>query len=112
DRARAGAGRDAPAAAVPVLNERLIRAAVAVLIRAHGPHIVSGDRRYPLQPIVACAGVGTGHHAPTAAVPMLGHRLGAGAAHSPNVVGRHHRHTAETARSWAGHYAPAAAVPV
>src|SRR5438876_565668 len=54
-RAGAGAGHDAPTAAVPMLHQRLVTAAAAFAIVTHGPHIVGRYRRHPTEVVICPA---------------------------------------------------------
>src|SRR5437899_2436017 len=119
-RTTVGVGYKTPTAPVPALCQRLIRATTAVTIVTHGPHIVCRYSRCPREIVVARTGVGAGHDAPPAAIPVLHQRLVRAAAvgvvaRRPQVAVRCGHYTlkfAGKARTRAGHDAPTAAVPV
>src|SRR5439155_16717676 len=92
--AGADAGEGGPTAAVPVLGQRLGRAAVAVEpVVAPGPYIVGPQRDHFAEDIGPAADVRAGHQRPSRAVPMQGHgprRAGAAVviiADGPDAVG-------------------------
>src|SRR5690242_6562760 len=68
--ARARAARYAPACAVPVLDERMRRFAVADVAVAHRPDVVRRERPYPSELGVVADGR-AGDLGPASAVPVL-----------------------------------------
>ena len=51
-----GAGGYAPLRAVPVVNQRPVRARGSVIVITYCPNIIARNARYPIQVAIECAG--------------------------------------------------------